>query len=78
MFTEWDQILSKNGGPNPTMNPYKFKQNQRCRRSVRKSDYKASLDILARAVLIGTHPDHKAKDTSAIVRRIKDGAKAVL
>ena len=76
VFTEWDQVLSQNGGPSRGMNPYKFKLNQRCRRRVRQSDYRRSLDILSRTVLIGTHPEHTTSQIDAQIRKHKKAAKA--
>lgn len=76
VFTEWDQILSQNGGPNRGMNPYRFKLNQRCRRRVRKSDYSRSLEILSRAVLVRTHPDHTDTQIDTLIRKHKKAAEA--
>ncbi len=38
----------------------------------------ASLDILARTVMIGTHPDNKRADVTAIVKRIRAAARGVM
>ena len=37
-----------------------------------------SLDILNRAVLIGTHPDRKAAETKALIKRIQQAAAETL
>jgi hypothetical protein len=37
-----------------------------------------SLEILGRAVLIGTHPDRKTAETKALIKRIGQAAAEVL
>jgi hypothetical protein len=37
-----------------------------------------SLDILNRTVMIGNHPERKSTEVTALIKRIKEAAKAVL
>lgn len=77
-YTEWDQFYSHEGGPHPAMNPFNFPENRACRRKYSKDMCKKSLDILARTVMIGNHPDRSEKDTAALITKIKDAAKQVI
>ena len=78
IYTEWDPIFANQGGHHPEMNPYNFKANKPCRRQYTKDQCAASLDILNRAVLIGNHPDHKAADQKAKIKRIRQAAAEAL
>ena len=77
VYTEWDPIFANQAGHHKDMNPYNFAANKQCRRKYTKNMCAASLDILNRAVLIGTHPDNKASDVKAIIKRIKSAAEAI-
>ena len=74
VYTEWDPILAHRGAHHPALNPYNLPQNKKCRRRYSRGMCKRSLDILNRTVSIGTSPDHKAKDTTALIRKIKRAA----
>lgn len=77
VYTEWDPIFANQAAHHSDMNPYNFPANKKLRRKYTKDMCAASLDILNRAVLIGTHPDNKASDTKATIKRIKLGAEAI-
>jgi len=76
--TEWDPVLSGQGAHHPALNPYKLPQNRKCRRKYSKPAWARSLDLLSRTVMIGNHPDRKAGEVSALIKRIKLAAKDVL
>ena len=78
VYTEWDPILQKRGAHHPAVDPFKLKQNQRCRTSYSKNMCKKSLGILNRTVMIGTHPDFTAAKVSAIIDSIRRAAGKVL
>ena len=78
VYTEWDPIFAHKGGHVPAMNPFEFPQNKKCRMKYTKDMCAKSLDILNRTVMIGTHPDRKASETKATVKRIRDAAAQVL
>ena len=78
VYTEWDPIIEKHGAPHPAMNPYNFKENAECRKDLSKDQCPASLDILNRSILIGTHPDRTKEQTTELIAKIRDAAKKVL
>lgn len=78
IYTEWDPIFAHQGGHHPAMNPFTMSANRKCRKQYSKDMCQKSLDILNRAVLLGTHPDRKAADTKALIKRIQKAAAEVL
>jgi len=78
VYTEWDPIFAHQGAHHPALNPFTLPQNRRCRKKYTKGMCARSLDILNRTVMIGNHPDRKAKDVAAIIRKIRSAAKQVL
>ncbi|MFW5718552.1 MAG: DegT/DnrJ/EryC1/StrS family aminotransferase [Spirochaetota bacterium] len=74
VYTEWDPILEHRGGHHPAMNPYTFAENAECRTEYSADMCSASLDILARTVFVGTHPDSTADEVDAIIAKIREGA----
>lgn len=77
-YTEWDQFYTQQGGPHPALNPFNLPQNKKCRRKYTKDMCAKSLDILNRTVMIGNHPDRKAAEVAALIKKIKDAAASVL
>ncbi|MBM4031442.1 MAG: DegT/DnrJ/EryC1/StrS family aminotransferase [Planctomycetes bacterium] len=78
VYTEWDQIFAHQGAHHPALNPFTLPQNRGCRKTYSKDMCARSLDILNRTVMIGNHPDRKAKEVAAIIRKVKDAAGQVL
>lgn len=78
VYTEWDPLFAHQGAHHPALNPYNLRENKQCRMKYTKDMCQASLDILNRAVLIGTHPDRKAAETKALIKRIRSAAAEVL
>lgn len=77
-YTEWDQILAREGGPHPAMNPFNFRENRGCRKHYSKDMCKRSLDILSRTVMIANHPDRSEADAAEVIKKIKSAAGSVL
>jgi dTDP-4-amino-4,6-dideoxygalactose transaminase len=57
-YTEWDQILIREGAAHPAMNPYLMPANARCRMDYSKDMCARSLEILDRTVMVPTNPEH--------------------
>ena len=75
-YTEWDQILLKEGSFHQSMNPFKLSQNKKCRMKYNKDMCKSSLEILNRTIMIPTDPQHKRKDIDKTIKNIKKAALA--
>jgi len=78
IYTEWDPIFAHQGAHHPALNPYNLPANRKCRSKYTKDMCSKSLGILHRAVLIGTHPDRKASETKALIKRLRQAAAQVL
>ena len=78
VYTEWDPIFAHQGAHHPALNPFTLPANRKCRKQYTKDMCSKSLEILGRAVLIGTHPDRKAAETRALIKRIGQAAAEVL
>ena len=75
-YTEWDQILLKEGSFHQSLNPYKLSENKKCRMTYSKDMCKSSLEILNKTIMIPTDPKNKNKDTNNTIRNIKKAALA--
>ncbi|MCX7011869.1 MAG: DegT/DnrJ/EryC1/StrS family aminotransferase [Candidatus Sumerlaeota bacterium] len=78
VYAEWDPVLQHKGAHHPALNPYLMKENRNCRMNYSLDMCARSLDILGRTVMLRTHPDHKAADVTAQIRKIREAAKAAL
>jgi len=78
VYTEWDPIFAHRGAHHPALDPFNLPANAECRKEYTKDMCAASLDILSRTVVIGTHPDYKRDDVTAIIKKIKAAAKEVV
>jgi len=77
VYTEWGPILAQRGAHHAALDPFKLPANRRCRKKLTKDLCAASLDILNRTVMLGTHPDLRRADVTARIDAIKAAAKAV-
>jgi dTDP-4-amino-4,6-dideoxygalactose transaminase len=77
VYTEWDQIFDHQGAHHPGLDPFRMPANRGCRMKYTKDMCSRSLGILNRTVMLGTHPDRKASDVTALIRKINAAAKAV-
>ena len=75
-YTEWDQILLKEGSFHRSLNPYKLSQNKKCRMKYSKDMCKSSLEILNKTIMIPTDPQNTKKDTNKTIKNIKKAALA--
>ena len=77
-YTEWDQILLKEGSFHQSLNPYKLSQNKKCRMNYNKNMCKSSLEILDKTIMIPTDPKNTKKNINNTIRNIKRAALAYI
>ena len=77
-YTEWDQILLKEGSFHQAMNPFKLSKNKKCRMKYNKAMCKTSLEILNRTIMIPTDPKNTSLDTDITIKNIKKAALALV
>ena len=77
-FTQWDQVLMREGAAHPALNPYGLPENRGLRTTYPEGMCRASLDILDRTVMIATHPAHGAEEIDDIVHNIDAAARVAL
>lgn len=77
-FTQWDQVLMREGAHHPALNPYKLPENQGCRMSYAHDLGQRSLDILNRTVMIAMHPAHGDREIEDTVHNIDAAARVAL
>ncbi|HEV2268719.1 MAG TPA: hypothetical protein VGR92_04605 [Steroidobacteraceae bacterium] len=77
-FTQWDQVLTHEGAHHPALNPYLLPANKDCRMDVPKGFGKASLNVVNRTVMIGTHPAHSKQDIENTIHNIGVAARCAL
>ncbi len=78
VYTRWNPVLQHMGAHHPALNPFLMKENADCRMAYSLDMCQASLDILARSVFVGTHPDRRRADVTAQIQRIKAAARDVM
>ena len=76
VYTEWDPVLQHRGAHHAALNPFELEQNRGCRMHYTTEMCRRSLDILARTVLIRTHPDYSDDEVTDLIRRINAAASA--
>lgn len=77
-YTEWDQVLMREGAGHPAMNPYLMPANAGCRMDYSRDMCGRSLDILDRTVMIGMHPLHDDTQIADIIHNIDAAARVAL
>jgi dTDP-4-amino-4,6-dideoxygalactose transaminase len=77
-YTEWDQVLAKQGAAHPRMNPFNFPENAECRTNDDREMCVRSLDILDRTVMIPMDPRHEAAEVEAVIHNIEVAAQVAL
>jgi dTDP-4-amino-4,6-dideoxygalactose transaminase len=77
-YTEWDQVLMREGAGHPAMNPYLMPANSGCRMDYSRDMCGRSLDILDRTVMIGMHPLHGDGQIADIIHNIDAAARVAL
>ncbi|MFB3891265.1 MAG: DegT/DnrJ/EryC1/StrS family aminotransferase [Phycisphaerae bacterium] len=77
-YINWDPILQKRGAHHPAMDPFRMAANRGCRMDYRKDLCPRSLDILARTVMIGLHPDRTAAQVDELIAKIRRAIRTVM
>jgi dTDP-4-amino-4,6-dideoxygalactose transaminase len=77
-YTEWDQVLMRQGAGHPAMNPFTMAANEGCRKEYSRDMCARSLDILNRTVMVPTHPLHSDGQIDDTVHNIGAAARVVL
>jgi hypothetical protein len=77
-YTEWDQVLMREGAGHPAMNPYRMPANAGCRMDYSRDMCGRSLDILDRTVMIGMHPLHDDRQVADLIHNIDAAARVAL
>ena len=77
-YTEWDQVLMRQGAPHPALDPYKLPENAACRSDYSKDMCARSLGILGRTVMIPTDPRHTREEVDDIVHDVGVAARVAL
>jgi dTDP-4-amino-4,6-dideoxygalactose transaminase len=78
VYTEWDPVLGKHGAHHPALDPFRLPENRECRMDYSKGMLPRSLDLLARTVMIGNHPDRRQAEVTRLIGKIRDAARSVL
>jgi len=73
IYPNWEVVMMKRGAHHPLRDPYRLQANKTCRMDYTRQSCSRTLEILARTVLIPTHPDHSEKE---LYKRIKACDKA--
>ncbi|MDE0989676.1 MAG: aminotransferase class I/II-fold pyridoxal phosphate-dependent enzyme [Pseudomonadales bacterium] len=71
VYTRWKPIMREQGAHHPALDPFKIPANRKCKVKYSADMCADSLDILARTVLVGTHPDNKADRVRAMASAIR-------
>lgn len=77
-YTEWDQILIREGAAHPAMNPYLMPANAKCRMDYSKDMCARSLEILNRTVMVPTHPEHTDAQIEDMIHNIGVASRVAL
>lgn len=77
-YTEWDQVLTGDGAAHPEMNPFRMAANRECRKTYSRDMCKESLEILARTVLVPTHPRHSDADIAETCENIRAAGRVAM
>jgi hypothetical protein len=74
-YTEWDQVLMREGAFHPSLNPYNLPDNAECRSDYSKDMCKRSLEIPARTVMVATDPRHSQVQIDDLIHNIAVAAR---
>lgn len=77
-YTEWDQILIREGAAHPAMNPYLMPANAQCRMDYSPDMCAKSLEILNRTVMIPTNPEHSDAQIDDMIHNIGVASRVAL
>jgi dTDP-4-amino-4,6-dideoxygalactose transaminase len=74
VYTRWEPIMREQGAHHPALDPFKIPANRKAKIRYSPDMCASSLDILSRAVLVPTHPDHKADEVRHMLATIRAAA----
>ena len=77
-YTEWDQILIREGAAHPAMNPYLMLANAKCRMDYSPDMCARSLEILNRTVMVPTNPEHNDAQIDDMIHNIGVASRVAL
>ena len=77
-YTEWDQILIREGAAHPAMNPYLMAANAKCRMDYSPDMCARSLEILNRTVMVPTNPEHTDAQIDDMIHNIGVASRVAL
>ncbi len=77
-YTEWDQILIREGAAHPAMNPYLMPANAKCRMDYSPDMCARSLEILNRTVMVPTNPEHSDAQIDDMIHNIGVASRVAL
>ena len=77
-YTEWDQILIREGAAHPAMNPYLMPANAKCRMDYSPDMCARSLEILNRTVMVPTNPEHNDAQIDDMIHNIGVASRVAL
>jgi hypothetical protein len=77
-FTQWDQVLMRDGAHHPALNPYRLPENQGCRLNYPDDLCRRSLETLDRTVMVAMHPLHSDREITDIIHNIDAAARVAL
>lgn len=71
-------MLTGDGAAHHEMNPFRMAANRDCRKTYTREMCEASLEILARTVLVPTHPRHSDADIAEICENIRAAGRVAM
>jgi dTDP-4-amino-4,6-dideoxygalactose transaminase len=77
-YTEWDQVLLREGAAHPALNPYNLPENAACRADYGRDMCARSLEILDRTVMVATDPRHTKAEADDIIHNVGQAARVAL
>jgi len=78
VYTAWDPVLRRKGAHHPALDPFRLPANRKLNARYSKSLCKASLDRLARTVMVATHPQTTDARLDRKISAIRRAARKVL
>jgi hypothetical protein len=77
-YTEWDQVLMREGAAHPALNPYNLPANSGCRMDYSHDMCARSLEILDRTVMVATDPRHTEAQIDDIIHNVGVAARVAV
>ena len=71
VYTRWEPIMREQGAHHAALDPFKIPANAKCKVKYRSDMCADSLRLLARTVLVGTHPDYDAARMRQMVAAVR-------